>query len=92
MTNENGRRLLTQLLDDWRVGEYSGCVTPKQRVAIDEAEAILASDGADVANVRESIGARLDRAADHNSNYPGVVRVLRMLAKRVRDGRENADL
>lgn len=54
--------------------------------------AILASDGADVANVRESIGARLDRAADHNSNYPGVVRVLRMLAKRVRDGRENADL
>lgn len=80
MASENGRWLLTRLLENYvdDVGETT---------AVTEARSIL---DADVTKVRENIAARLDRAADHNEG--GFKRVLTMLAKRVRDGKENADL
>lgn len=80
MASENGRRLLVMLLD-----EHSAVAGETNTVA--EARAILA--GQEVAAVRRDIAARLDRAADHNDG--GFKRVLHLLARRVRDGKENAD-
>jgi len=80
VVNENGHRLLTMLLD-----EHTAVVGEARSVI--EARAIL---DADVTKVRERIAGRLDRAAA--SNDGGFKRVLTMLAKRVREGKENADL
>jgi flagellin-specific chaperone FliS len=79
VVNSNGHRLLAMLLD-----EHAAVVGETRSVI--EARAIL---DADVVIVREDIAARLDRVADRNDG--GFKRVLTMLAKRVREGRENAD-
>lgn len=80
VVNENGHRLLAMFLD-----EHAAVVGETRSVV--EARAIL---DADVTIVRERIAARMERAAAHNDG--GFKRVLTMLAKRVREGRENADL
>jgi len=79
VVNSNGHRLLAMLLD-----EHADVVGETRSVI--EARAIL---DADVVIVRERIAARIDRCAANNEH--GFKRVLTMLAKRVREGKENAD-
>lgn len=81
MTNENGRKLLAMLLDDYvtSCGETS---------ATTEARTVLAEQ--DIVTVRRDIGDRLDRAAERNDDA-GVRRVLARLAACVRLGSENVD-
>jgi len=78
MKNENGRRLLAVLLDE-HIAVVGETWTAK------EALAFLAAPDAD--DVRDGIAARLDRAAVNNTQ--GAKRVLTMLARVIREGREN---